>query len=119
MEGLGTMFINIITKHAQRKETQVLKTLAVGASTYGNVRMGESCGANRRASTFLQLRIYHVNYGCRYRNTVSPKLQLIARGTPANAWGDDENLEIFRLYWLDGVILDGAEDHEGDHEGHH
>ena len=103
MDGLATMFINIITKKAQIERAPALKTLAIGASTYGNVRVGMSHFTPCSASTFLQLRIYHVNYDCRYRSSLSPKLHPIARGTPADAWGNAENLDIFTLYWLDGV----------------
>ena len=101
MIGLAEMFLRIITKNGRIQQAQILKTLAIGASTYGNARMSHY--APNSLSTFLQLRIYHVNYDCRYRNSRSPKLHLIARGTPADAWGDAENLDIFTLYWLDGI----------------
>ena len=102
MDGLATRLLNIITKKASIKQAPVLKTLAIGASTYGNVRMGMNHYDPTTVSTFLQLLIYDVNYDCRYRNSVSPKLHLIARGTSADARGDAENLDIFDLYWLDG-----------------
>ena len=98
------MLLNIISKEASIKQAPVLKTLGIGASTYGNVRLGMDHYAPNTASTFLQLRIYNVNYDCRYRNSVSPKLHLIGRGTPADAWGDADNLDIFTLYWLDGSL---------------
>ena len=94
------MLLNIISKKASIKQAPVLKTLGIGASTYGKVRLGMDHYA-LDTSTFLQLRIYNVNYDCRYRNSVSPKLHLIGRGTPADAWGDADNLDIFTLYWLD------------------
>lgn len=103
VEGLGAMLLNIITKGTRIDEPSALKTLAIGASTYGNVRMGASHYAPNNVSNFLQLRIYHVNYDCRYQNSLSPKLHLIARGTAADAWGNAENLDIFTLYWLDGA----------------
>lgn len=103
LEGLGTMLLDIITKKTRIDRTPVLKTLAIGASTYANVRMGVSHYAPNNVSTFLQLRIYHVNYDCRYQNSLSPKLHLIVRGTPADACGNAENLDIFTLYWLDGA----------------
>lgn len=80
MEGLATMLLNIVTKKARIEQIPALKTLAIGASTYGNVRVGMGHYTPNSASTFLQLRIYHVNYDCRYRNFSSPKLHLIARG---------------------------------------
>ena len=92
------MLVNIITKNAQVEQALVLRTLAIGASTHGGVRMGMGHHAPNTASTFLQLRIYHVNYDCRYRNSLSPKLHLIARGTPADAWGNAESLDIFKIY---------------------
>ena len=100
------MLINIIANKTRIEQAPMLNTIAIGASTYGNVRVGMNHYTPNRASTFLQLRIYHVNYACRYRNFLSPKLHLIARGTPADAWGNAENLDIFTLYWLDGVPLD-------------
>ena len=106
MNGLATMLLNIISKEASIEEAPVLKTLGIGASTYGNVRLGMNNCAPNAASTFLQLRIYHVNYNSRYRNSVSPTLHLIGRGTPADAWGDADNLDIFTLYWLDGIPWD-------------
>lgn len=98
LDGLATMLLNIVTKKAR-----TLKTLAIGASTYGSVRVGMGHYTPNSASTFLQLRIYHINYDCRYRNSITPKLHLIGRGTPADAWGEAENLDIFTLYWLDGI----------------
>ena len=108
LEALGTMLLNIMTKKMTRIDgAPVLKTLALGASTFGNVRMGVSHFTPNSVSTFLQLRIYHVNYDCnydcRYQNSLSPKLHLIARGTPADAYGNADNLDIFSLYWLDGA----------------
>lgn len=97
------MLLNIITKRTRVDRAPVLKTLAVGASTFGNVRMGMSHYTPNKVSTFLQLRIYHVNYDCRYQNSLSPKLHLIAKGTPADACGNADNLDIFTLYWLDSA----------------
>lgn len=108
MDGLATRLLGIISKKAPIKQAPVLKTLAIGASTYGNFRMGMNHFTPTTVSTFLQLRIYHVNYDCRYRNSVSPKLHLIARGTPADARGDADNLDIFTLYWLDGFPSNSA-----------
>ena len=108
MDGLATRLLNIISKKTSIKQAPVLKTLAIGASTYGNVRTGMNHYIPTTVSTFLQLRIYHVNYDCRYRNSVSPKLHLIARGTPADARGGADNLDIFTLYWLDGIPRDSA-----------
>ncbi|KAL9075648.1 MAG: hypothetical protein Q9161_001399 [Pseudevernia consocians] len=110
MEGLATMLLNIVTQKARIEQIPALKTLAIGASTYSNIREGTSHYTPNDASTFLQLRIYHVNYDCRYRNSLSPKLHLIARGTPADAWGNAENLDIFTLYWLDGAPRDPETD---------
>lgn len=106
MEGLATMLLNIVTKNAQTAQALTLKTIAIGAPTYGSIRVGMNHYTPSSISDFLQLRIYHVNYGCQCRNSLSPKLHLIARGTPADACGNAENLNIFTLYWLDGVPLD-------------
>ena len=108
MEGLATMLLNIATKNARTAQALALKTVAIGAPTYGSVRVGTNHYTPSSTSDFLQLRIYHVNYGCQYRDSLSPKLHLIARGTPADAWGNAENLNIFTLYWLDGVPVDPA-----------
>ena len=105
-EGLATMLLDIVAKNARIESAPALKTLAIGASTYGTIRVGMSHYTPNSTSTFLQLRIYHVNYDCRYRDSRSPKLHLIARGTPADAQGTAEYLDIFTLYWLDGVLPD-------------
>ena len=110
IEGLATMLLNIVTQKARIEQIPALKTLAIGAPTYGNMREGMSHYTPNSASTFLQLRIYHINYDCRYRNSFSPKLHLIARGTPADAWGNAENLDIFTPYWLDGAPRDPETD---------
>ena len=109
MEGLATILLNIVTKNARNAQALALKTIAIGAPTYGNVRVGMNHYTPSSASEFFQLRIYHVNYGCHYRDSMSPKLHLIARGTPADAWGNAENLNIFTLYWLDGIPIDTEE----------
>ena len=100
------MILKIVIKRARIEEVPALTTLAIGASTYGNARVGMSHYTPNHASTFLQLRIYHINYDCQYRNSLSPKLHLIARGTPADARGDAENLDIFTPYWLDGAAVE-------------
>lgn len=105
MDGLATMLLNVVIKKSRVEQKPVLKTLAIGASTYGNVRVGTSHFTPNKASMFFQLRIYHVNYDCQYRNSLSPKLHLIARGTPADACGDAEHLDIFTMYWLDGAPI--------------
>ena len=106
MEGLAAIFLNVVTKNARNAQAMALKTVAIGALTYGNVRVGMNHYTPSSTSEFFQLRIYHVSYGCHYRDSLSPKLHLIARGTPADASGNAENLNIFTLYWLDGVPLD-------------
>ena len=108
MEGLATMLLNIVTKNARTTQTLALRTVAIGAPTYGSVRVGMNHYTPSSTSDFFQLRIYHVNYGCQYRDSLSPKLHPIAKGTPADAWGNADNLNIFNLYWLDGVPLDPA-----------
>ena len=105
------MLLNIVTKNARTVQPLALKTVAIGAPTYGSVRVGMNHYTPSSASDFFQLRIYHVNYGCQYRDSLSPKLYLIARGTPADAGGNAENLNIFTLYWLDGVPLDPASEY--------
>ena len=97
------MFLNILVKNARTEQTLALETLAIGASTYGSTRVGMNHYTPNATSTFLQLRIYHVNYDCRYRDSLSPKPHLIARGTPADACCNADNLNIFALYWLDSV----------------
>lgn len=106
VEGLATMLLNVIIKNMRTEQPLALKTVAIGASTYGAARVGMGHYTPNNTSSFLQLRIYHINYDCRYRDSLSPKLHLIARGTPAEAWGNAENLDIFKLYWLDGVLPD-------------
>ena len=103
MIGLAETLLGIITRNGRNQQAQGLKTLAIGASTYRDAKLGMSHYVPNCVSKFLQLRIYHVSYDCQYRNSLSPKLHLIAKGTPADAWGDADNLDIFRLYWLDGV----------------
>lgn len=106
VEGLVTMLLNIIIKNAHIRRALVLKTVAIGASTYAGVRVGMSHYTPNSASTFLQLRIYHVVYDYQYRNIWTPKLHLIARGVPTGARGNADHLDIFAQYWLDGVLLD-------------
>ena len=106
VEIAGTMLLDIITQDTKPEQAIPLKTLAIGAATYGNARIGGGYYTGNRVSDYLQLRIYHVNYDCRYRNPLSTSLQLIAKGTPADALGRAEYLDIFKLYWLDGVPFD-------------
>lgn len=104
VEGLATMLLNVIIKNMRTEQPLALKTVAIGASTYGAAQVGMGHYTPNNTSSFLQLRIYHINYDCRYRDSLSPKLHLIARGTAADALGNAENLDIFKLYWLDGVL---------------
>ena len=103
LEGLGTMFLNIITKHTRTGQPPALMTLAIGASTYASTKVGMSISASNAASALVQLHIYHVNYDSwySYRGSPSPKLHLIAIGKSADRAKD---VDIFSLYWLDGAL---------------
>ncbi len=109
-EGLATMLLDITVNKTRIEQAPMLKTIAIGASTYGNFRVGMNHYSPNSDSTFLQLRIYHVNYDCQYQNSLSTKLHPIARGTLADARGNAEHLDIFTPYWLDGVPLDPETD---------
>lgn len=103
LDGLATMLLNIINLKARAESTPVLKTLALGALTYGDVMMGVSHYPTHQFANFLQLRIYRVNYERTSHGVRTPRLHMIAKGTPADAIGIAENLDIFDVYWLDAA----------------
>lgn len=103
LDGLALMLLNITNIRARPDSSPVLKTLAIGALTYGNVRMGVNHYPLYRFANFLQLRIYRVEYNGPAPGHRSPRLHLVAKGTPADAVGIAENLDIFETYWLDAA----------------
>ena len=105
LERLSSLLIDIT--HANVKEGQrlTLKDLAIGALTYGHVMMGVNRYPMHKTSNCLQLRIYHIEHGYTPHGQKVLKPRLIAKGTPADAHGIAENLDIFDVYWLDGAPL--------------
>lgn len=89
--------------HRMSKQGHPLRTLAIGASTYGSIKMGMNCQPAHTIADYFRLRIYHIDHAWRLQGSVSPNVQLIAKGTPADAQGLVDHLEIFDTYWLDGA----------------
>jgi len=104
IEALVTLLVDVLKIKARRDRPRLLKTIGVGSHTYGNAVMGANHYPMHKAADFLQLRIYRVNYGHSSRGSNSPRPHLIAKGTPADAYGEAENLDIFNVYWLDAAI---------------
>lgn len=103
LDGLACMLLDIINLRPQADSTPALKTLGLGALTYGNVMMGVNHYPAHEFSNFLQLRIYSLCYDCASHGARMPRLHMIAKGTPADAYGLAENLDIFNVYWLDAA----------------
>jgi len=103
LDGLAMMLLNIISLKARTDLPPVLKTVAIGALNYGHVMMGVNHYRTHPFANFLQLRIYRVSYDCASHGPRTPRLHMLAKGTPADALGAAENLEIFDVYWLDGA----------------
>lgn len=97
------MLLNIINSKARTDQLPTLKTLAIGALTYASVMMGVNHFPAHEFANFLQLRIYRVDHSYTFQGVRTPRLHMIAKGTPADAVGIAENLDIFDVYWLDGA----------------
>ena len=96
------MLVDIVLKD-QGTRLPGLRTLGIGASTYGSMMMGMHCYSMHQAADFLQLRIYRIDYDIWSQGTKKPKPHLIAKGTPSDARGTAENLDLFDVYWLDAA----------------
>lgn len=107
--GLVSMLFEIISGKASvdagRKPSggPPLRALAIGASTYGNTKVGTYHYPCHKTADYLRLRIYHVEHGWQTQNAMLSKLHLIAKGTPADAEGFVDHPEIFDTYWLEGA----------------
>lgn len=103
LDGLASMLLDKINTKARIDKPPTLKTLAIGTLTYANVMMGVNHYPTHEFANFLQLRIYRVDYSYTIEGVRTPRLHMIAKGTPADAVGIAENLDIFDVYWLDGA----------------
>jgi hypothetical protein len=103
LDGLASMLLDLINSRLQTDSTPALKTLGLGALTYGNVMMGVNHYSTHEFANFLQLRIYDLDYSCASHGARKPRLHMIAKGTPADAYGLAENLDIFNVYRLDAA----------------
>jgi len=103
--GLATMLLDIVMSKMPQGHSPTFKAMALGALTYGNVRMGMNHYHSHDFGAFLRLRIYQVVYDPRCEKGAA-KLTLVAEGTAANAQEYVENLDIFDTYWLDAARRD-------------
>ena len=93
--------MDVVRKKARKDRPLSLKTLAIGANTYGHVWMGISHFPQLKIMDYLQLRIYRVVYNHSPNGLSTTRPYLIGKGTAADAVGISENLDIFAIYWLD------------------
>lgn len=84
-----------------------LRTIAFGAPTYGNTHIGTYYHRNHHLADFLRLRIYHLQYA-ESLVTRAPfySARLVATGVPDGAKGWCNHVDLFELYWLDGLPRD-------------
>ncbi|KAL9628622.1 MAG: hypothetical protein Q9164_007200 [Protoblastenia rupestris] len=99
---LATSFLEKYTTERPTARSARLKTLALGATTYGNSYMGMYYFPDLDFADFFRLRIYNVEYlHHRTTDTWSPKPRLVAKGVPNDAIGYSKHLDVFEPYWLD------------------
>ena len=97
------MLVGIIALKDRGIRLPHLRTVAIGASTYGSMMMGVNSYPMHQTADFLQLRIYHIDYDVWSQGIKKPRPRLIAKGTPSDARGNAENLDLFSVYWLDAA----------------
>ena len=104
---LATSFLDKYTTERPTARSTRLKTLALGATTYGNSCMGMYHFPDHDFADFLRLRIYNVEYMHHHTtDTWSPKPRLVAKGVPNDAIGYSKHLDLFEPYWLDAAPKD-------------
>ena len=100
LHGVAISFLQGALAH---KQAPRIRTLAFGATTYANTRIGTYYRRDNHLADFLRLRVYSVEYleslGTR---KIMPSVTLIAQGVADNAKGWCRDLDLFDLYWLDG-----------------
>ena len=79
---------------------QHLRTIAVGAMTYSDRKIGAASFPSEDLRDFLRLRIYHVDYLNVYPAGLLTILSLVGKGTADLADGVCKETEIFDMYWL-------------------
>ena len=84
-----------------------LKTLGIGAATYGNLQLSTSYRLED-AALFLLPRIYHLEYTPSTGRVAAEdwrvKAHLVADGNAEDAGGYADDHSIFKPYWLDGFV---------------
>ena len=103
LDSLASMMLDITRLDKSVTRSTSLKIVAIGALTYGNVHIGVNHFPEHRFANFLQLRIYRVVSELQDQIPPRPRLQLIAKGTLADAYGIIEDHDLFSMYWLDAA----------------
>lgn len=101
-KSLASMFLDIIAEDSPKTGPLKLRTFAIGAPIYTDVKMGAVHLDNEESGhEWRRLRIYRAVYPKGHLgNYNSPEPQLVAKSVCDDAKGICEDLSIFRPYWL-------------------
>lgn len=100
---LAVMFMDIVTSDVDTTFSgrSRIRTIALGAPTYNDIRIGANYFPFDAERDFLRLRVYQVDYHPNdYGYGVCPILKMVAKGSPAHAYRTCANIEILETYWL-------------------
>ena len=90
LKSLANIFVDIVNLHKPSGCGPLLRTLAIGAPLYRDVRVGTNHFSNNLvydpSVEFLQFRIYQVDYNYESLQPLATAVSLIAKGTPDDAW---------------------------------
>ena len=82
-----------------------LRTLALGATTYGNTRIGTNHFTGNNLADYVRLRVYNVDYIYHHRTGKrTSSVDLVAKGFADDALGFCKHMDLLDVYWLDAGI---------------
>lgn len=94
---LAAMLVDIVSK---MRESNLLKTVALGSPLYKDVKVGTHHVAHTPVSDFLRFRVYNVDYNYPSPSGLSTVLSEVAKGAAVSADEAFTYQHLLRDYWL-------------------
>lgn len=99
IKGLANAVLDVFNCGNSSIRQNSLTTIALGAPVYRDIHMGSNCFPSDPVRDYLQLRVFHVDYGYQSVLGPSPVVTQVAKGTV-----DDATIcvdkDLLQEYWL-------------------
>lgn len=99
VQSLAKLIADILASGKKSDHLPLLDTIALGAPVYRDIHVGSNHFPSESVRNFLQLRVYHVDYGYQSVLGPSPTVTEVAKGTADDATTCIDK-GILHEYWL-------------------